>query len=106
MQIKDMIRDKSSNIFIIAELSANHNGSIDTAIETIRAAKRAGADCIKFQTYTADTLTIDSEKDDFVIKGTLWDGRNLYSLYQEAYTPWEWHDKLFKIAKDEGLSVF
>jgi pseudaminic acid synthase len=106
MQIKNMIRDKSSNIFIIAELSANHNGNLETAIETIRAAKRAGADCIKFQTYTADTLTIDSDKDDFVIKGTLWDGRNLYSLYKEAYTPWEWHDKLFKIAKEEGLSVF
>lgn len=92
--------------FIIAELSANHNGSIDTAIETIRAAKRAGADCIKFQTYTADTITINCNNDDFIIKGTIWDGRNLYELYQEAYTPWEWHETLFRIAKEEGLVCF
>jgi pseudaminic acid synthase len=92
--------------FIIAELSANHNGSIETAIETIRAAKRAGADCIKFQTYTADTITINSNNDDFIIKGTIWDGRNLYELYQEAYTPWEWHETLFRIAKEEGLVCF
>ena len=95
-----------SKVFIIAELSANHNGSIETAIETIRAAKRAGADCIKFQTYTADTITIDSQKDDFLIKGTIWDGRNLHELYNEAYTPWEWHESLFKVAKDEGLICF
>ena len=92
--------------FIIAELSANHNGSIETAIETIRAAKRAGADCIKFQTYTADTITINCNNDDFIIKGTIWDGRNLYELYQEAYTPWEWHETLFRIAKEEGLVCF
>ena len=92
--------------FIIAELSANHNGSIETAIETIRAAKRAGADCIKFQTYTADTITINCYNDDFIIKGTIWDGRNLYELYQEAYTPWEWHETLFRIAKEEGLVCF
>jgi pseudaminic acid synthase len=78
----------SESIFIIAELSANHNGSIETAIETIKAAKRAGADAIKFQTYTADTITLNSKKDDFLIKGgTIWDGKNLYELYQEAYTP-------------------
>jgi len=92
--------------FIIAELSANHNGSIETAIETIRAAKRAGADCIKFQTYTADTITINCNNDDFIIKGTIWDGRNLYELYQEAYTPWEWHEELFSVAKYEGLICF
>lgn len=92
--------------FIIAELSANHNGSLDTAIETIRAAKRAGADCIKLQTYTADTMTIDSNNDDFIIKGTIWEGRNLYELYGEAYTPWEWHEELFKVAKEEGLICF
>jgi pseudaminic acid synthase len=95
-----------NKIFIIAELSANHNGSIDTAIETIRAAKRSGADCIKLQTYTADTITIDSDKDDFIIKGTIWDGRNLYELYKEAYTPWEWHAQLFKVAEEEGLICF
>tara|TARA_B110000971_G_C19999430_1_gene496015 strand:- start:463 stop:1488 length:1026 start_codon:yes stop_codon:yes gene_type:complete len=95
------------HIFIIAELSANHNGSLDTAIETIRAAKRAGADAIKLQTYTADTLTIDSKKSDFIINnGSIWDGKNFYELYQEAYTPWEWHARLFEVAKEEGLVCF
>ena len=95
-----------SKCFIIAELSANHNGSIETAIATIRAAKRTGADAIKLQTYTADTITLDSTKDDFKIKGTLWDGRYLYDLYREAYTPWEWHEELFRVAKEEGLVCF
>lgn len=99
------ISDKSP-VFIIAELSANHNGSIETAIETIRAAKRAGADCIKLQTYTADTITLDSDKEDFLIKGTIWDGKRLHELYQEAYTPWEWHETLFQVAKEEGLICF
>jgi pseudaminic acid synthase len=94
------------HVFIIAELSANHNGRIETAIETIKAAKRAGADCIKLQTYTADTITIDSKKDDFLIKGTIWEGKNLFELYQEAYTPWEWHAELFRVAKEEGLICF
>ncbi|SFG62592.1 pseudaminic acid synthase [Pedobacter insulae] len=98
--------DNESPVFIIAELSANHNGRIDTALETIKAAKRAGADCIKFQTYTADTITIDSKMDDFRIGGTIWDGQYLYDLYKEAYTPWEWHEKLFQAAKDEGLICF
>jgi pseudaminic acid synthase len=106
MKIGNHIIDKNSNVFIIAELSANHNGSIDTAIETIRAAKRAGADCIKFQTYTADTITIDSKKNDFIIQGTIWEGRNLHSLYKEAYTPWEWHEELFNVAAEEGLVCF
>lgn len=101
------IGNNSGNVFIIAELSANHNGSLDTAIETIKAAKRAGADCIKLQTYTADTITIKSDFDDFKIKqGTIWDGKTLYDLYEEAYTPWEWHKKLFQIAFDEGLVCF
>lgn len=98
--------NSSSRVFIIAELSANHNGSLETAIETIRAAKRAGADCIKLQTYTADTMTIASDKSDFIIKGTIWDNKNLHSLYQEAYTPWEWHQELFDVAKEEGLVCF
>ncbi|MBL0738855.1 pseudaminic acid synthase [Flavobacterium sp. GN10] len=106
MKIDNFKIDQDSRVFIIAELSANHNGSIETAIETIRAAKRAGADCIKFQTYTADTITIDSNKEDFLIKGTIWEGKNLYKLYQEAYTPWEWHKELFKVAKEEGLVYF
>lgn len=93
--------------FIIAELSANHNGSLDVAIETIKAAKRAGADAIKLQTYTADTLTINSNKPDFIIKsGSIWDGETFYDLYRQAYTPWEWHRSLFDAAKQEGLICF
>ena len=106
MRISDIEISENSQVFIIAELSANHNGSIDTALETIRAAKRAGADAIKLQTYTANTMTIDSDKDDFVINGTIWDGQNLYKLYQQAYTPWEWHQALFDCAKEEGLACF
>lgn len=92
--------------FIIAELSANHNGSLKTAIDTIKAAKQAGADAIKFQTYTADTITLNVKKDDFKIKGTIWDGKYLHDLYREAYTPWDWHEELFKVAKEEGLECF
>lgn len=106
MKIGNFSIENGSRVFIIAELSANHNGSIETAIETIKAAKRAGADCIKFQTYTADTITINCNKEDFFIKGTIWDGSNLYKLYQQAYTPWEWHEQLFKVAEDEGLVCF
>ncbi len=106
MNIDNFNINNDSQVFIIAELSANHNGSLEIALESVRAAKRAGADCIKLQTYTADTITIDSDKDDFLIKGTIWDGKNLYSLYQEAYTPWEWHATLFKVAKAEGLICF
>ncbi len=99
--------DEQSPVFIIAELSANHNGSLETALETIRAAKRTGADAIKIQTYTADTITLDSRKDDFKLKqGTIWDGKYLYDLYQEAYTPWEWHEAIFKTAEEEGLICF
>ena len=106
MKIGSHTITKTSKVFIIAELSANHNGNIEIAIETIRAAKRAGADCIKLQTYTADTITIDSDKNDFLIKGTIWEGRKLYDLYKEAYTPWEWHRKLMDVAKEEGLICF
>lgn len=96
-----------NRVFIIAELSANHNGSLKNAIETIKAAKRTGADAIKLQTYTAETLTLDSDKPDFLIKGgTLWDGRKLFDLYKEAFTPWEWHKELFHVAKEEGLICF
>lgn len=93
-------------VFIIAELSANHRHDINIAINTIKAAKKAGADAIKLQTYTADTLTIDCDKDHFKITGGLWDGRTLYDLYQEAYTPWEWHEELFRVAREEGLICF
>lgn len=106
MKIDKFEINNTSKVFIIAELSANHNGSIEVALETIKAAKRAGADCVKLQTYTADTLTIDNDKEDFLIKGTIWEGKNYYQLYQEAYTPWEWHEALFKAAEAEGLICF
>lgn len=106
MKIGNYHINNESKVFIIAELSANHNGSLKTAIETIRAAKRAGADAIKFQTYTADTITLNCKKEDFRIKGTIWDGKYLYDLYKEAYTPWEWHEELFNVAKEEGLICF
>lgn len=106
MKIGSYIINQDAPVFIIAELSANHNGNIEVALETIKAAKRSGADCIKFQTYRADTITLDSKKEDFLIKGTIWDGRNLFELYQEAYTPWEWHETLFKAAEAEGLICF
>ena len=97
----------TDRVFIVAELSANHNGSLDTAIETIKAAKRTGADAIKLQTYTADTLTIDCNRNDFLNKnGSIWDGKTYYQLYKEAYTPWEWHEELFRIAREEGLVCF
>ncbi len=92
--------------FIIAELSANHGHDIEIAKETIRAAKRVGADAIKLQTYTADTITLDCNKDDFIIKGTIWKGQKLYDLYKQAYTPWEWHRELFETAKKEGIICF
>jgi pseudaminic acid synthase len=99
--------DNSSSAYIIAELSANHNGSLDVALQTIKAAKATGADAIKVQTYTADTITIDVRNDYFKIgEGTIWDGKYLYDLYKEAYTPWEWHDALQKAALAEGLDFF
>ena len=98
---------KSGGVFIIAELSANHGGKIEIAKETIKAAKEIGADAIKLQTYTADTLTLDSDKEDFVIKGgTLWDDKKLYDLYKEAYLPWEWHKELFEYAREIGIEIF
>jgi pseudaminic acid synthase len=92
--------------FIIAELSANHNGSLEIAVETIREAARCGVDAVKLQTYTADTLTINHDGPGFVIDGGLWDGRKLHELYQEAFTPWEWHERLFQVARECGLICF
>lgn len=92
--------------YIIAELSANHNGSIETAKATILAAKKSGANAIKLQTYTADTMTIDCDNDEFMIKGGLWDGYKLYDLYDWAHTPYEWHQELFDYAKEVGITIF
>lgn len=95
-----------SHPFVIAELSANHNGKIDTAMKIIEAAQKAGADAVKLQTYTADTITLNSEAEEFRIKGGLWDGRTLYDLYQEAHMPWEWHKPLFDYAHKLGITIF
>lgn len=93
--------------FIIAELSANHNQNIDVALKLIEEAHKAGADAIKLQTYTADTITLNSDNEEFMIKGgTIWDGENLYKLYQRAYTPWEWTPTLMKKANDLGMELF
>lgn len=95
-----------SKTFIVAELSANHGHRLDLALESVRAAKAAGADAIKIQTYTADTITLNCSREDFQVKGTLWDGRTLYDLYQEAFTPWEWHEAIFEEARKQGLVCF
>lgn len=96
----------ASFTYIIAELSANHNNDIERAKRIIRAAAEAGADAIKLQTYTADTMTIKCSNEYFQIKGTSWDGRNLYELYEEAHTPWEWHPELVSYAKELGMECF
>ena len=98
---------KGHSTYIIAEMSANHNQSFDEALKIIKAAKHAGADAIKLQTYTPDTMTIDCGNSYFQIgKGTIWEGRKLYDLYQEAHTPWDWQPKLKKIANELGMDLF
>lgn len=92
--------------YIVAELSANHNGDINRAFEILEMAKRSGADAIKIQTYTQDTLTIDCDKPEFKVEGGLWDGRTLYDLYTEAHMPWEWHKPLFEKAKELDITIF
>ena len=95
-----------SPTYIVAEMSANHGQRFEQALKIIEAAKAAGADAIKLQTYTPDTLTIDCDNEYFTIKGTLWAGRNLYDLYNEAFTPWEWQAKLQQVASSLGLDLF
>jgi N-acetylneuraminate synthase len=92
--------------YIIAEMSANHNGNIETAFKIIEAAKQAGADAVKLQTYRPDTITLDCDSEDFRIHGGLWDGRTLFDLYQEAHMPWEWHAPLFAHARKHGITIF
>ncbi len=92
--------------YVIAELSANHNGKLETALKIIEEAHKAGADAIKLQTYTADTITLDSDADEFKIHGGLWGGKTLYQLYQEAHMPWEWHQPLFEYAQKLGITIF
>jgi len=103
----DGYKISNNKVFVVAELSGNHNQNFNIAAKTLKAMKEAGADAVKLQTYTADTLTIDCNNKYFQIKGgTLWDGKTLYQLYKEAFTPWEWHPKLQKIAKELGLIFF
>ena len=104
--IDNRVISREAPPYIIAELSANHNGSLERAFTTIETAKTMGADAVKLQTYTADTLTIDCDSEDFQIHGGLWDGYTLYRLYQEAHTPFEWHKQLFEKARTVGITCF
>lgn len=106
IQILNRTIGPSSPTYIIAEMSANHSQQFDQAVKIAEAAKEAGADAIKLQTYTPDTMTIDCNNEYFRIKGTLWSGRKLYDLYTEAYTPWEWQPKLKEIANSLGMDLF
>lgn len=92
--------------YIIAEISANHNGSMERAKQIIAEAKKCGADAVKLQTYTADTITLNSRNEEFMIRGGLWDGQSLYELYQQAYMPWEWHKPLFDYAREQDITIF
>ena len=92
--------------YVIAEMSANHNGKIETALRIIEEAQKAGADAVKIQTYTPDTITLNCDTEDFKIQGGLWDGRTLYNLYQEAHMPWDWHAPLFEHARKHGITLF
>lgn len=106
IQIAGAIIGKGYPPYIIAELSANHNGKLETALRIIEEAKKAGADAIKLQTYKPDTITLRSHHEDFKIHGGLWDGRTLYDLYEEAHMPWEWHSTLFNYAHKLGITIF
>jgi len=105
--LSDLNKKQTGSVFIIAELSANHNQKFELAVKTIEAAKKAGADAIKLQTYKPDTITLDCNNEYFLIKQkSIWDGQRLYDLYKEAYTPWEWHEQLKKVAEKLDLIFF
>ncbi|MDW8297577.1 MAG: N-acetylneuraminate synthase family protein, partial [Raineya sp.] len=108
IQIQNRIISPNHKPFLIAEMSGNHNQSLERALQIVDAAVDAGADAIKLQTYTADTLTIDYRENEFFIsdKNSLWKGKSLYELYQEAYTPWEWHKPIFEYAQKRGIIAF
>ena len=105
-QINGRVIGEGITPYIIAEISANHNGNLDSAYSLIDAAIAAGADAVKIQTYTPDTITLRADSEDFIIKGGLWNGRTLYDLYQEAHTPWDWHGSLFEYAHRAGITIF
>lgn len=106
MIINNRTIGQNNSPYIIAEISANHNGNKQTALDLVAVAKKAGANAVKLQTYTADTITLNCNSEEFQIKGGLWDGKTLYELYQEAYTPWEWHKDLFDYARKIDLTIF
>ena len=106
IRINDDVISEYSPPYIIAEMSANHNGSLENALALIEQAKLCGANAVKLQTYTADTMTLNSSNPDFMIRDGLWAGQNLYALYESAYTPWEWHPVMFEKAKELGISIF
>lgn len=106
LKINDRLISSTNPPYVIAELSANHNGNIERAIAIIDAAKRSGADAVKLQTYRPDTITLDSNAPEFIIEGGLWDGKSLYDLYEWAHTPWEWHRPLFEYARKIGITIF
>lgn len=103
--LDSFLRDRS-NCFIVAELSASHGGRLDRALDLVEIASECGADAVKIQTYRPDTITIDCDREHFIREGTIWDGRQLYELYEEAHTPWEWHDELFEHAGRVGIPMF
>ena len=106
MTIFEQKMKEENSVYVIAEMSANHNGSLETAKEIVRAIKETGADCVKVQTYTADTITMDCKNEYFTLQGGTWDGLNLYDLYKNAYMPWEWQAELKKEAEELGLDFF
>ena len=106
IKINNTVISNNNTPYVVAELSGNHNGSIDKAMALVKASKEAGANAIKLQTYTPDTITMDCNKSEFIVKEGLWAGRTLYDLYKEAHMPWEWQEKIFKYAGNLGLDYF